>query len=64
MSTSSYLGSRLFPTGATLEGSNGDSGIVLLSDSSSWMDVLASGMIESEWDLAKAFFNSWSSTTQ
>jgi hypothetical protein len=37
----------------------------LLSVSSGWMDVLvvlASAMIGSELDSAKAFFNSWSST--
>jgi hypothetical protein len=40
MCVSSYLGSKLFPTRATLDGSFGDSGVVLLSESSIWMDVL------------------------
>jgi hypothetical protein len=43
-------------------GSSIDNGIVLLSESSSWMDVLdvlASGMIGSRGYSAKAFFNSW-----
>jgi hypothetical protein len=50
MSVSSSLGSRLFPTCVTLEGSSRESGMVLLSLSSIWMDsleVLDSGMIES-----------------
>jgi hypothetical protein len=46
---------------ATLEGSSMDNGIVLLSASSDWMDildVLALGMIGSGWDSAKACLNS------
>jgi hypothetical protein len=65
MSMSSYLGSKLLPTRATLEGSSIDKGIVLLSESSGWMDVLevlASGMTRSRGDLVKACFKSWSST--
>jgi hypothetical protein len=41
-----------------------DNEVVLLSASSGWLDVLevlASGMTGSGWDLAKACFNSWSS---
>jgi hypothetical protein len=64
-SVSSYLGSRLLPMWATLEGSSVDNGIVLLSVSSGWMDVLevlASGITGSRGaDSAKAGFNSWSS---
>jgi hypothetical protein len=59
------LGSKLFPTLVTLEGSSMDSGAVLMSESSSWMDtldVLALGMIRSGrgggGDSAMAFFNS------
>jgi hypothetical protein len=47
MSASFYLGSKLLPTRATLEGFSVDNGIVLLSVSFSRMDnveVLASGM--------------------
>jgi hypothetical protein len=47
-----------------LEGSSVDNGIILLSVSSGWMDVLevlASGMTGSEGDSGKAYFNSWSS---
>jgi hypothetical protein len=44
MSVSFYLGSKLLPTWATLEGSFVDNEIVLPSESSDWMDVLASGM--------------------
>jgi hypothetical protein len=45
-----------------LEVSSRDSGFVLLSDIFGWMDVLVSGMIGYGWDMAKACFNSWSST--
>jgi hypothetical protein len=38
-----------------------DNGIVLLSVSSGWMDVLASDMTESRGYSAKAYFSSWSS---
>jgi hypothetical protein len=58
MSVCSYLGYNLFSTRTTLDGSLGDSRTVLLSVSSSWMDVLvvlASGMIESGWDMTKFF---------
>jgi hypothetical protein len=64
MSVSSYLGSGLFPTRATLEESLGESGIVLLSLSSGWIDsleVLDSGMIGSWGDSVKVFFKSESS---
>jgi hypothetical protein len=44
MSVSFYLGSKLLPTWATLEGSSIDNEIVLPSESFDWMDVLASGM--------------------
>jgi hypothetical protein len=37
-----------------------DNGIVLLSESSDWMDVLVSGMTGSGGDLTKAYFRSWS----
>jgi hypothetical protein len=49
---------------SNLGGSSGDSGIILLSESSNWMDildVLASDMIGSGWDSTNAFFNSWNS---
>jgi hypothetical protein len=58
MSVCSYLGYNLFSTRTTLDGSLGDSRTVLLSVSSSWMDVLvvlASGMIGSGWDMTKFF---------
>jgi hypothetical protein len=48
---------------SNLENSFVDNGIVLLSESFDWMDileVLASGMTGSEGDSAKACFNSWS----
>jgi hypothetical protein len=51
LSASSYLGSKLVPTRATLEGSSVDNRTVLLSESSGWMDVfevLASSMTGSE----------------
>jgi hypothetical protein len=57
MSASSYLGSKLLHTCATLEGSSVDNRIVLLSESFDWMDVLtilASGMIGSRGNSAKA----------
>jgi hypothetical protein len=44
-----------------MEGSSVDNGIVLLSVSSGWKDILASGMIRYGGDSAKAYFNSWSS---
>jgi hypothetical protein len=44
-----------------LEGSSADNRIVLLSVSSSWMDILALGMTRSGWDSAKACFNYYSS---
>jgi hypothetical protein len=47
MSTSSYLGSKVLPMLATLEGSSIDNGIYLLSASSDWMDFfefMESGM--------------------
>jgi hypothetical protein len=62
MSASSYLGSKLLPTSATLESSSVDNGIILLRVSSSSMDVLealASGMTGSRGDSTKACFNSW-----
>jgi hypothetical protein len=34
--------------------------MVLLSESSDWMDVLVSGMTGSRGDLTKAYFRSWS----
>jgi hypothetical protein len=49
-SVSSYLGSRLFPMSATLEGLSGERETVLLSESSGLMDILgalASGMTRS-----------------
>jgi hypothetical protein len=64
MSACSYLGSKLLPTWVTLEDSSMDNGIVLLSVSSGWMDVLevlASGMTGSGWDSANSCLNSWSS---
>jgi hypothetical protein len=42
-----------------------DNGMVLLSESSNWMEileVLTSGMTGSGGDSAKAYFKSWSST--
>jgi hypothetical protein len=47
-----------------MEGSSVDNRIVLLSESSDWMDILeilASGMARSREDSAKAYFKSWSS---
>jgi hypothetical protein len=61
MSTNSYLGSKLLPTSATLEGSSMDNRIVLLSVSSSRMDVLEVlnlGMTGSGGDSTKACFSS------
>jgi hypothetical protein len=41
-----------------MEGSTVDNGMVLLSESSDWMDVLASGMTRSGGDSTKAYFRS------
>jgi hypothetical protein len=64
MSASSYLGYKVLPMCATLEGSSIDNGIYLLSASSNWMDileVLELGMTGSGGNSSRTSFSSWSS---